>query len=1148
MFTHQTNILIFAHDPEAEPRGILLIKIMHTHTKSLPKATRQDFPIVGIGASAGGLEAFSDFIETIPDNSEMAYVIVQHLHPKHDSILTELLSKVAKIPINEITDDIHLAPNNIYVIPENKMLTSFDGVLKLSPREKDTKNQAIDVFFTSLAEVHLDHAFGVLLSGNGSDGTIGLRAIKKYGGITLAQDLDASHNEMPQNAITAGVVDYVMPTDKMVEKLIQISKTKDTVSKEDDLNDEAIFQEIIKILRHQSGVDFAYYKQTTIRRRIARRMTSSKINNLKEYLKFLQGDKLALEDLFNDLLIPVTEFFRDTKIFQIMREKVFPAIVARITEENTIRIWIAGCSTGEEAYTIAIALNEFLVDNLQGKEIQIFASDISEIAITKARAGFYRKSQMRNVSENILSKYFTASTNGYTINREIRNLCVFAVHNFLNDPPFAKMDLITCRNVFIYMDPLLQKKSLTTFHYALKENGFLLLGKSETAVPAAELFQSFDKTGKIYIRKQVLGRSVHSGLGAIEKLKSFKSNVQRKETIKEDFRKSADSLLLAKYTPASVIVNEQMDIVHINGSIAEFIELSTGKPTFNLVKMARKGLAFELRNVWLKVKESGGVIKKEGIQIKNKESISEITLEVQPLENTSEPYYLVLFYKSVISKQDFSSGKLSSDKMFENINLRRIAKLEKELAKIHDDVNAISEEQEASNEELQSANEELLSGSEELQSLNEELETSKEELQSSNEELLQINQELLNKQQEINISKNYTEAIVATLREPIVVLDINLRIKNINRAFSKKYNIGIEEATGKLIYEIQNHLFDNISMREMLGKVLKDNTQLDDYQISVNLLPYSESILLLNARQVTNEASNKQLILLAIEDITERRIAEKKLQVLSDGLEAKVLERTSDLLTANMDLENSIKNLHAANIQLQEYAYVASHDLQEPLRKILMFISRLLGRNENISEDAHILIEKISKSSIRMNTLIKDLLSYSYLKKPDREFVSTDLNVIIVNILTDFELLIEERNFEIKTGKLPVINAIPLQMNQLFYNLISNALKFYKSDGSVHKVEISSKKLTLKQIKKYPSLDESLNYCEIIVKDNGIGFDKQYENKIFTIFQRLHSKEVYTGTGIGLSIGKRIVENHKGIIFSKAEENIGAEFHIILPI
>ena len=1121
---------------------------MEIQENIVPKATIQDFPIVGIGASAGGLDAFKEFIGAIPNDSEMAYVIVQHLHPMHDSMLTELLSRVTTLPINEITDDIHLAPNTIYVIPENKMLTSYNGVLKLSPRIKDTKNKAIDIFFNSLAEVHLNLAYGVLLSGNGSDGTIGLRAIKKHGGITFAQDLDASNNEMPQSAINAGVVDYVMSPIQIVEKLVELSKTRNSVNENDDANDDGIVKEIIKILCNHSGVDFTYYKQSTIRRRIARRMALSKIVNLRDYLKLLQGDKLAPEDLFNDMLIPVTEFFRDTKIFQTMREKVFPLLSNRVTEGNAIRIWIAGCSTGEEAYSLAISLHEFLGENLEGKEIQIFASDISEVAIAKARIGFYRKSQMKNVSETILTKYFTASTNGYKIKRQIRDLCIFAVHNFLADPPFAKMDLITCRNVFIYMDSFLQKKSLTTFHYALKENGFLLLGKSETTVPAGELFLPFEKAGKIYTRKQVSGRLVHSGMGSNDKSTASKTDVQRKEIVKEDFRKSAELLLLSKYTPASVIVNEQLDIVHINGNIADFIELSQGKPTFNLLKMARDGLAFELRNACHKAKETSSLIIKEDIQIKNKGLISEITIEVQPLTDTLEPHFLVVFYKSLVKKEYTISKEFSAEEMHNNINLKRIAQLEKELAKIHADVNAISEEQEASKEELQSANEELLSGSEELQSLNEELETSKEELQSSNEELLQINQELLNKQQQINISKNYTEAIVATLREPIVVLDTNLRIKNINRAFSKKYKIDKEEAAGKLIYEIQNHLFDNIPMRAMLEKVLPEKTQLDDYQISVNLLPYGESIMLLNARQVTNETSKEQLILLAIEDITERRIIEKRLQVLSDGFESMVQERTSDLLTSNTELGNTIKNLFDANVQLQEYAYVASHDLQEPLRKILMFISKLLGMEENISKEALVLLEKISKSSTRMNTLIKDLLAYSYLNNPDTQFVSTDLNVILANILIDFELLIEERDLNIKLGKLPVINAIPLQMNQLFYNLVSNALKFYKNDGSVSKIEINSSKLTKAQVKKHLSLDPTLSYYEIVIKDNGIGFNEKYKNKIFTIFQRLHNNEAYTGTGIGLSIGKKIVENHKGIIFSKAEENVGAEFHIILPV
>ncbi|KVV14798.1 CheR family methyltransferase [Flavobacterium sp. TAB 87] len=1121
---------------------------MQTTQNKLPLASRQDFPIIGIGASAGGLEAFTQFIDAIPADSGMAYVFVQHLHPQHDSMLTELLSRVAKIPINEITDDIHLAPNNIYVIPENKILTSFDGVLKLDPRLKNTRNQAIDIFFSSLAEVHLNLAYGVLLSGTGSDGTIGLEVIKKHGGTTFAQDSNASFTEMPQNAINAGVVDYVFPPEKIVAKLIELFKVKEAINTQNNASEEILFQEIIKVLRHHSGVDFTSYKQTTIRRRIARRMALNKIITLKDYLRILQGDKLATEDLFNDMLIPVTEFFRDVKIFQTIREKVLPLICTKASEENTIRFWIAGCSTGEEAYTLAILLHDYLGENLDGKEIQIFASDISELAIAKARIGFYRKSQLKNVPKALLAKYFTSNTNGYKIKTRIRNMCVFAVHNFLIDPPFAKMDLISCRNVFIYMDSFLQKKSLTTFHYALKENGFLLLGKSETNVPAGDLFQPFDKAGKVYTRKQISGRFVHSAMTNNATSTTPKDAVARQESSKDDFRISAEAVLLSRYTPASVIVNEQMDIVHINGTIAEFIELATGKPTFNLLKMARNGLAFELRNAYHKAKETGLLIVKDGIQIVKKGIVSEVTIEIQPLLNTVQPHFLIVFYQTILKKIDVSESDLSAEEVRDNINLKRVNQLERELAKIHIDVNAINEEQDASNEELQSANEELLSGSEELQSLNEELETSKEELQSTNEELLQINQELLTKQQEINISKNYTEAIVATLREPIVVLDTNLRIKNVNRAFAKKYNIAKDEAAGKLIYEIQNHLFDNNSMRAMLEKVLPEKTQLDDYQISVNLMPYGESIMLLNARQVTNETSKEQLILLAIEDITERRIIEKRLQVLSDGFESKVQERTKDLLTSNTELESTVKNLYTANLQLQEYAYVASHDLQEPLRKILMFISRLLGMQENISAEALVLLEKISKSSIRMNTLIRDLLAYSYLNNTERKVESTDLNVIINNILVDFELLIDENKPEIKLGKLPIIQAVPLQMNQLFYNLISNALKFHKNDGSMPKLQISSRKMTLNQVKKHATLNINLTYYEIIIKDNGIGFNQIYESKIFTIFQRLHNNDVYSGTGIGLTIGKKIVENHKGLIFSKSQENSGAEFHVILPV
>jgi two-component system, chemotaxis family, CheB/CheR fusion protein len=1117
-------------------------------TATPPLATTQDFPIVGVGASAGGLDAFRQFIIAIPENSGMAYVLVQHLYASHESILPEILSRYTNIPVFEITDDIHLAPNRIYVIPENKIVTSSDGVLKLSPREKKSRNAAIDIFFVSLAEVHLSLAVGIVLSGMGTDGTLGLKTIKKNGGITFAQTHDtAAHSQMPLNAVNAETVDYVMKPAEMPGKLMILKLERESLNKKNPAaEEENAFKEIILLLRKSSTVDFTYYKQSTIRRRITRRMAINKNKSLKEYLNVLQHDAAAPAILFNDLLIPVTTFFRDPAVFSEVKETLLPVLVQGKNNDDAIRVWVAGCSTGEEAYSFAIALMEYTEAKAPGRQIQLFASDISQHSLSEARKAFYKTTQVANVPAALLEKYFDKKENGYQIKKPVRDLCVFAAHNFLKDPPFARMDLISCRNVLIYMDPFIQKKALTTFHYALSDKGFLLLGKSETAALAPELFKPYLKTSKIYARKTTVGRYIHQ---VVPKNHTTPLLEKNKETnaalLKTDFVKSAQALLLSDFTPASVIINDQMDVVHVNGNIVPYIEFAQGKPTFNLLKIARAGLTFELRNALSKVKDQNIAVVKEGISIKYNGEIIDVTIEIRPLNDIVETYYLIVFKQAVVPEKGNTKfiSLIQQQINSENVNLRRISVLEKELLQTHTDVNAIAEQQEASNEELQSANEELLSGSEELQSLNEELETSKEELQSSNEELIIINAELLDKQEEINISKYYIEAIVATLREPIVVLDNDLRIKKINRAFVKKYGITKEQAHDKLIYEIANGLFENKTMRSLLENVLLQSTQMDDYEITLNVPTGQEGTLLLNARQVTNEHSKEQLILLAIEDITERKITERSLKLLSDGFEAKVKERTAELETSNADLGISIRDLNSANIRLQQFAYIASHDLQEPLRKIQTFISIL--QRGGIPIDAARLLDKISTSSERMKTLIQDLLAYSYLANDEALYVTTDLNNIIKNILIDFELLIEQNHVEVICGDLPLINAIPLQMNQLFYNLISNAIKFMP-EYNASRIEIASKKLAVKELTKFPTLDKALTWYDITVRDNGIGFEQKYEKQIYTIFQRLNNNDIYKGTGIGLAISYKIVENHGGIIFAESKLNEGATFHVIL--
>ncbi|MDQ3052150.1 MAG: ATP-binding protein [Bacteroidota bacterium] len=1111
--------------------------------KAKPPETVQNFPIVGIGASAGGLDAFKHLLKAIPESSGMAYVLVQHLDPSHVSILPEILQRVTKIPVHEITDDIHLAPNHIYIIPSNKILTSTDGVLQLTPRDKNIINLSIDVFFTSLAEVHQECAVGVVLSGTGSDGTLGLKAIKEHGGISFAQDpKSAAYDSMPQSAVNAGVVDFILAPEEIPAQLLQINsayKTNHVYKAEVQLpkQDEDVFKQIILLLRQRSGVDFTYYKQPTFHRRIARRIAIVKKENISDYLTFLRTNKAEQDALFHDVLIPVTSFFRDPKTFQTLSETVLPLLFKNKSAGEPIRVWIAGCSTGEETISMAICLHEFLGENLSNQKIQIFASDISEKAIKKARTGIYSKANVENLSATQLKLYFRKNNDNYEVIKLIRDMCVFAPHNFLKDPPFAKMDLISCRNVLIYMDTFLQKKAFTTFHYALKQSGFLLLGKSETIGASFDLFSQVSKHEKIYSRKQVPGRFMHVATDIREEAITTKDQKETKTEIKQpDFRKSAEAIMISK-SPASVVLNEQMDIVHIHGDITPFLHVPQGKPTHNLMKMAREGLAFELRNAIHKANKEQAAVTKGNIPVKTNGKQSLVTIEVIPLTDTIELHYLIRFEKIIISvvheENTSASGKI-------NASQKRNELLDKELAHTREDMRSITEDMEAANEELQSANEELQSSNEEMQSLNEELETSKEELQSTNEELTIVNQELLDKQAELNAARHYAECIVTTIREPLIILDKALRIKSANASFYKKFNANEQDIEGKLFYEIQNHQWDDNVVRALLESILPKHNSIADFEIVLKFPCIGECFMLLNARQIINEKNNEQLILLAIEDITERKLTEQKTKTYSEELEAKVKERTAAL-------KGSYEELKQTNLQLDQLAFIASHDLQEPLRKIVTFSMRLKDRHKDgLSTEVKTYLSKIEGASRRMTTLIRDLLSYSNLLQHGKLFVQSDLNETLKNILNDFELPIHEKKAIIKFDVLPTIETIPLQMNQLFYCLISNALKFSK-EGVAPEITITSRQLSDEQVKKYRAFNPLIAYFEIIFKDNGIGFEQQYAEQIFTIFQRLHDKETFIGTGIGLALTKKIIENHHGATFAFAKENQGAEFHVILP-
>jgi two-component system CheB/CheR fusion protein len=679
------------------------------------------------------------------------------------------------------------------------------------------------------------------------------------------------------------------------------------------------------------------------------------------------------------------------------------------------------------------------------------------------------------------------------------------------------------------MDSFLQKKALGTFHYALKDHGYLLVGKAESVGASADLFVPLSKQEKIYSRKQGPGRLIPTqGVVKPEKKSSRdKKVVVPRNMAQPDFRKSAEAVLVSRHTPPSVIVDEHMEVVHISGTVTPFLEPPAGKPTFNLLKMAREGLGFELRNALYKSKTSKEPVKKTDIPIKNGEEKLLVSLEIIPLPDTVDPYYLILFSRNTArtSLWDKVWKKLNQPPIRSGKNEMQLQNeaMKKELAQVREDMRGISEEQEATNEELQSANEELLSSNEEMQSLNEELETSKEELQSTNEELIIINQELMDSQEQLKDYLHYTEAIVATLREPLLVLNNKLHIQSANAAFYKKFDAAEREIEGKPLFEIQERQWDNDKLKTLLNKILPEQEILHDFEIEIDLPSAGKRDLLLNARELVDGKKAERLILFAMEDVTEQKMAIENYQ-------------------------NSISQLKKTNEQLDQFVHVASHDLQEPLRKVLTFAGRLRDKGkERLTGQIETYLDKIETSASRMTSLNKDLLDYSRLSEPIDLFESTDLNENIGTILVDFELLAEEKKAQINVGKLPVIQAIPVQMNQLFYNLIGNALKFSQKDVPP-KVNITSRKLTQKEVTENATLKPHLEYVEIIVEDQGIGFDQKYEHQIFTIFQRLNQQSEYSGTGIGLAMVKRIVDNHQGKVFAFSKIGEGAEFHIILPV
>src|SRR5215469_12447950 len=826
-------------------------------TSAPPGNLPATFPIVAIGASAGGLEAFSNLLRSLPAEPGIALIFIPHLDPTHESAMAELLSRTTRLPVYQAAEGMRVAVNVVYVLPPNSDMTISEGVLHLARRGTERgHHMPIDTFFRSLAEDQTSNAVGVILSGTASDGTLGLAGIKDGGGVTFAQDANsAKYDGMPNSAVASGVVDYVLAPDRIAQELIRIQKQPSEEEFPRDAFDgkERMMNDVFRLLKGYSKVDFIDYKVATIRRRILRRMNINHLNELRDYVKLLHRKPEEVEALYRDVLINVTSFFRNPEVFDSLHKAVYPKVLGDRPLSEPVRVWVPGCSTGEETYSHAISLVETLAELRVEVPIQIFGTDLSENAIQKARSGIYKETIAGEVSEVRLRRFFHKVPGGYQISKSIRDMCVFARQNVFSDPPFSRMDLISCRNVLIYLSPTLQKKVIPIFHYALRPSGFLLVGNTEGLLGSgAEIFDLVDRKSKIYQKKAVpspvtfgLTISAHETAEGRQEKPHHPSKEDELAKTPADVQREADRLLLTKYVPSAVVVNDELEILQSRGRTSRYLELPTGRASLNLLKMARSGLLYELRALVEKARKNSIPISKEGIVIEDEDETVVVRLEVIPFRTPArdQRHFLVLFEeKEGPTPHEPKPVARHSTKDVADGKGVQIGQLKQELSSTKEYLQSIIEAQEATNEELQSANEEIQSGNEELQSTNEELQTSKEELESANEELNTVNEEIQHRNQQLAQLSNDLINLLNSATIPIVMLGEDLHIRRFTPEAERVFGFSNHDM-GKALTHLSLNM-DVPQLERWMLDVMRDITsrseriQLRDKWYKLRITPY----------------------------------------------------------------------------------------------------------------------------------------------------------------------------------------------------------------------------------------------------------------------------------------------------------------------
>ncbi|MGH8614063.1 MAG: EAL domain-containing protein [Gammaproteobacteria bacterium] len=870
--------------------------------EAFEREAQSAFPIVGIGASAGGLEAFTQLLGHLPDQTGMAFVLVQHLDPRHESRLTDLLSRATRMPVVEATQGLEVRPDSVYIIPPNTNMAIAQGALQITPRGEGHAHLPIDHFLRALAQAQPAQAIGVVLSGTGSDGTLGLSEIKAGGGISFAQAPEsARHGGMPQSAIDARAVDFVLPPENIAERLAAIGPHPylATCHPEEPPEAEDQFKRILGAVRSATGVDFSLYRDATIRRRIMRRMALHGEPSLAAYTERLETDGGEVKALYRDFLINVTSFFRDPDLFETLKESVFPEIWKNKSPATPIRIWVPGCSTGQEAYSLAIALWEFFDDKPVHPSIRIFATDLSDAqALERARTGLYPESIEAEVSPERLRRFFRKEDHLYRIDKSIREACVFGRQNVTADPPFSHVDLISCRNVLIYMAPALQKRVLPIFHYALNVPGFLVLGSAETVSGLTGLFEVAEKAHKIYGKKVAGNRPLlHFKVENHKTMAAAGYRCGPPGAAPTDFQKEADRVLLGRYAPPGVLLNKYFDILQFRGNTSPYLEIPPGEPTSNLLKMARQGLFLELRSALTEAKEHHQAARREGMRVRDEQGARVVTIEVLPVQprGVAASCYLVLFEETgAAGALERSSVPMASagepaeappagwlghwlhalrgaatlpappsGREEAPASEPEHATLRQELAATREYLQALMAQQHAADEELRSANKEILSSDEELQSTNEELETAKEELQSSNEELSTANEQFQHRNLELIQTTNDLNNLLTSTTIPVLLVGPDLRIRHLTPPASKIMNL-LPTDFSRPIGDLKANV-DVPDLEALIGEVI-DHVQVREREVcdrdgrwyALRVHPYRTS---------DNEIDGAVVVLLDIDEI-----------------------------------------------------------------------------------------------------------------------------------------------------------------------------------------------------------------------------------------------------------------------------------------